>query len=93
MFRLRFFFFIYILFNILPAYPENNYIIYITPYGSEKYSNENNLQNQYINLNKENITNLQSKQKIFNFSNQIDVDISNGQFQNVPSNCIGHYGK
>jgi vitamin B12 transporter len=89
MFRLRFFFFIYILFNILPAYPENNYIIYITPYGSEKYSNENNLQNQYINLNKENITNLQSKQKIFNFSNQIDVDISNGDYGHQDLNING----
>jgi vitamin B12 transporter len=73
----------------LPAYPENNYIIYITPYGSEKYSNENNLQNQYINLNKENITNLQSKQKIFNFSNQIDVDISNGDYGHQDLNING----
>ncbi len=89
MFRLSFFFFIYILFNILPAYPENNYIIYITPYGSEKYSNENNLQNQYINLNKENITNLQSKQKIFNFSNQIDVDFSNGDYGHQDLNING----
>jgi len=45
--------FIYFIFYSLQVYGENNPTIYITPYGYEKYSNENNLQNQYINLNKE----------------------------------------
>jgi len=88
MFRLTFFL-IYIFFNIFPAYSEKSPIIYITPYGSEKSSDENNLQNQYINLNKENITNLQNKQKIFNFSNQIDVDISNGDYGHQDLNING----
>jgi vitamin B12 transporter len=72
--------FTYFFFNFICAYSENNPIIYITPYGYEKYSNKNNPQNQYINLKKKNITNLLNKQKIFNFSNQIDVDISNGDY-------------
>ena len=72
--------FIYFFFSISIVGSENNPIIYITPYGSKDYNNTGNLQNQYLNLKKENITNLQNKQKIFNFSNQIDVDLSNGDY-------------
>ena len=80
MLRLNLLLFIYFFLNISIAGSENNPIIYITPYGSKDYNNTGNLQNQYLNLKKENITNLQNKQKIFNFSNQIDVDLSNGDY-------------
>ena len=89
MYRFKLFFIIYFFLNFFPVNSENNPIIYITPYGSEKYSNKNNSQNMYINLKQENITNLLDKQKIFNFSNQIDVDLSNGAYGHQDLNING----
>lgn len=64
-------------------------IIYITPQGYEKKFEINNMQNQYINLkNKINI-NLENKQKIFDFSNQINVDLSNGDYGHHDLNING----
>ncbi len=64
-------------------------IIYITPQGFEKKFDTNNMQNQYIDLkNKINI-NLENKQKIFNFSNQIDLDLSNGDYGHHDLNVNG----
>ena len=64
-------------------------IIYITPQGYEKKFEIDNKQNQYINLkNKMNI-NLENKQKIFDFSNQIDVDLSNGDYGHHDLNING----
>jgi outer membrane cobalamin receptor len=80
--------FYFIFFN-LQVLSENNPIIYITPYGSELYSNKNNLQNQYIDLSNENISNLENKNKIFNFSNQIDVDLSNSDYGHKDLNING----
>jgi len=89
MFRIIAFLIIYFFSNISLVYSDENLIIYITPFGSENYSKENNLQNQYINLKDENITNSHNKQKIFNFSNQIDLDLSNGDFGHHDLNING----
>ena len=55
MLRFNLLLFIYFFFNISIVGSENNPIIYITPYGSKDYNNTGNLQNQYLNLKKENI--------------------------------------
>ena len=89
MFKFRFILIFYFILCATTVYSKDPTIIYITPYGSEKLSNEKNLQNQFINLKEENITNVQNKQKIFNFSNQIDVDLSNGDFGHHDLNING----
>jgi len=82
-------FLFYFFFNILQVNADNHPVVYISPYGFENFSNKNNLQNQYIDLKELDNINLQNKQKIFNFSNQIDVDFSNGAYGHQDLNING----
>ena len=82
-------FLFYFFLNILQVNADNHPVVYISPYGFENFSNKNNLQNQYIDLKELDNINLQNKQKIFNFSNQIDVDFSNGAYGHQDLNING----
>lgn len=89
MLKFKFILLLYFIFSFTTVFSKDPKIIYITPYGTEKFSGDKDLQNQFINLKEEKITNVFNKQKIFNFSNQIDVNLSNGDFGHHDLNING----
>lgn len=89
MFRILFFFLFYFSFNNYSFSNSDIPIIYITPQGFEKKFETKNIQNQFIDLKDRLNINLNNKQKIFDFSNQIDVDLSNGDYGHQDINING----